>query len=105
LGGRYVWSVLNNSDFNQLSGDPDEREGLIDNLFLTDKCEIAAFYFEKSPGDWKISFRSRGWDVATLARSLNAQGGGHKLAAGCSLSGKETEVLKVSHEAVQKLLR
>lgn len=104
LQGRYVWSVISYQDFKNSAGDSDDKEGLIDQLFLTDKCEIAAFYFEKSPQEWKISFRARGWDVATLARSLNPQGGGHKLAAGCSLSGPQNEILKKCHEAVAQLL-
>jgi phosphoesterase RecJ-like protein len=104
LGGRYVWSSLSYEDFKNSGGDSDDKEGLIDQLFLTDKCEIAAFYFEKNPNEWKVSFRARGWDVANLARSLNAQGGGHKLAAGCTLMGHQTEILKSCHEAVAKLL-
>jgi phosphoesterase RecJ-like protein len=104
VADRYVWSALDFAQFQKLSGDPDEREGLIDHLFLTEKCEIAALFFEKNPDEWKVSFRSRNWDVATLAKSLNAQGGGHKLAAGCSLNGSQKDILKVSHDAVRKLL-
>jgi phosphoesterase RecJ-like protein len=105
LGGRYVWGVLSNKAFLAAGGDADDREGIIDQLFLTRACEIAAFYFERRPGEWKISFRSRGWDVAALAQSLNAGGGGHRAAAGCSLSGATAEVLERCHSAVTKLLQ
>jgi bifunctional oligoribonuclease and PAP phosphatase NrnA len=104
IGGRYVWSLLDNKNFLAAGGDADDREGLIDNLFLTRNCEIAAFYFERSPGEWKISFRARGRDVAAVAQTLSPSGGGHKLAAGCSLNGPQNEVLERCHQAVRKVL-
>lgn len=102
--GRYVWGVLDHAEFKRHGGDSDDREGIIDHLFLNRGCEIAGFFFEKSPGEWKVSFRSRGWDVASLARSLNPAGGGHKLAAGCTLMGVRAEVLERSRQAVSALL-
>lgn len=104
-GGRYIWGVLDQAAVKKSGGDADDREGLIDTMFLIRGCEIAALYFEKTPGEWKVSFRSRGWDVASLARSLNPQGGGHRLAAGCTLEGSREKILAQSHEAVSKLLR
>ena len=104
LGGRYVWGVLNQKAFIEAGNNADDREGLIDQMFLTDKCEIAALYFEKHPGEWKMSFRSRGRNVAALAQSLNEGGGGHKQAAGCSLQGSEASVLDLCHKAVRQLL-
>lgn len=104
LDGRYVWGVLDQKQLLASGGDADDREGLIDNLFLVRGCEIAAFYFEKSPKEWKMSFRARGRDVAQLARSLNEKGGGHKLAAGCTLHGEKDEVLAQCHAAVRKVL-
>lgn len=102
--GRFVWSAIDQKAFLSTGAGPDDREGIIDNLFLIRDCEIACFLFEKSPGDWKVSFRSRGWDVANLARSLNPQGGGHKLAAGCSLTGTLTQVSESCKNAALKLL-
>jgi phosphoesterase RecJ-like protein len=100
----YVWSVLDYQTFMNAGGNADDREGLIDQIFLTHKCKIAAFYFERHPGEWKVSFRSRGPNVAKLAQSLNAQGGGHVLAAGCTLMGSQVQILKQCHEAVLKVL-
>jgi len=102
---RYVWGLLNYDTFHKSGADADDKEGLIDQLFLTNKCEIAAFYFEVKPQVWKVSFRARHhWDVAALARTLNPQGGGHKKAAGCTLEGPITEVLTRCHKAVRALL-
>ena len=104
LKGRYVWTVLDYAQFQKAGGDADDREGLIDQIFLTDKCEIAAFYFERKPNEWKISFRSRLSDVASLAKSLNPGGGGHRQAAGCSLNGPEKDILAMCHKAVEQVL-
>jgi phosphoesterase RecJ-like protein len=105
VNGRYVWGVLNYEDFMKAGGDSEDREGLIDQLFLTELCEIAGFYFEPKPGQWKISFRSRkSWDVAAMARTLNPEGGGHIRAAGCSLKGSQETVLASCHSAVKKFL-
>jgi phosphoesterase RecJ-like protein len=103
-GGRYVYGILNNAAFKECQADGDDREGIIDQLFLVNGCQIAAFFFEKNVGDWKLSFRSRGWDVAALARSLNSEGGGHQLAAGCSLKGTEDEITAKAREAIVGLL-
>jgi phosphoesterase RecJ-like protein len=104
VDARYVWGVLDHKAFLGAGGDAEDREGLIDLLFLTTKCEIAAFYFEPRPNVWKISFRSRGWDVAQLARSVHPDGGGHVRAAGCTLEGTREEVLGKCHQAIKKLL-
>lgn len=105
LGGRYVWGCIDHTAFMASGGDSDEREGLIDVMFLTDKCEIAALYLEIKPQVWRISFRSRGWNVAELARSLAPSGGGHKQAAGVNLDGTQTDVLNRSTQKIKALLK
>jgi bifunctional oligoribonuclease and PAP phosphatase NrnA len=102
-GGKYVWTVMDFQTFMDAGGDADDREGLIDQIFLTQNCIVAAFYFERHPNEWKMSFRSRGPNVAQLAQKLNPQGGGHILAAGCTLHGSQKQVLELCHEALRKL--
>ncbi len=69
-------------------------------FFLTDKCEIAALFSEVEKNVWKISLRARRLDVAQLAKSLDTNGGGHRLAAGCSINGDEK-----LHECHQEALK
>lgn len=105
VSDRYVWGVLDYESFRKSGADADDKEGLIDQLFLTEKCEIAALYFEIQPQVWKVSFRARlHWDVAALARRLNPQGGGHKKAAGCTLEGPQEKILNECHLKVRELL-
>ena len=50
------------------------------------EAEIIATFLEMHDGSVKVSFRARpGHNVAGIAKSLH--GGGHRLAAGCSVSG------------------
>ena len=89
---RYVWAKITQKDFLDAEAKLEDREGLIDLLFLTDKCEIAALFSEVESNTWKISLRARRLDVAQLAKSLDPNGGGHRLAAGCSVSGEEKKL-------------
>ncbi|MBP7843435.1 MAG: bifunctional oligoribonuclease/PAP phosphatase NrnA [Proteobacteria bacterium] len=101
---RWVWSKVDHTAFKSSQGSSQDKDGLIDFLFLIPQCEIAILFFEAKPDLWKLSFRSRSWDVANLAKSLNPQGGGHKLASGCTLEGNFDTVYSTTQKAVQKLL-
>ena len=68
------------------------------------EAKITAAFVEMRDHTVKISFRARpGYDVAAVAKSLG--GGGHRLAAGCSLEGELDEVidrvLLLLHQAVE----
>lgn len=101
---RYVWAKITQKDFQEAKAKLEDREGLIDLLFLTDKCEIAALFSEVDNNVWKISLRARRLDVAQLAKSLDANGGGHRLAAGCSVSGDQ-EKLNECHKRAQDIIQ
>lgn len=101
---QYVWSFLRYEDIKEAKALAEDREGIIDFLFLTPDCQIAALYFEIEPNKWKISFRSRDFDVAKMAQDITPHGGGHKKASGCTLLGNQDLVLNKCHEAVKKTL-
>lgn len=52
--------------------------------------EVIIFIREDAPGDFKLSFRSGKVDVSSFAARFG--GGGHRSAAGCSLTGDLNEV-------------
>lgn len=82
-GGRIIWSVVTLDSMAKRSAESDDKEGIIDHLFLTVGIDVALLFFELEPNVTKISLRSHGTlDVARFARSLTVQGGGHKKAAG-----------------------
>lgn len=97
--GKIIWSVLTQEMLRKYDAIADDREGIIDHLFLTHGVEVALLLFELGNNQVKISLRSQGkLDVAHFARSLTVRGGGHSKAAGAflemSISGAEEFVLQ-----------
>jgi phosphoesterase RecJ-like protein len=72
-------------------GTAEETDGLI-NLPLSVKAiQAAVFFKEAEHGQWRVSLRSKGdIDVGRVARVFG--GGGHKNAAGCTLTGALDDV-------------
>ncbi len=63
--------------------------------------KVVCFVKEKSPDQWKISLRSRGnLNVLPVAQAFG--GGGHKLAAGCTISGSKNEIEKKLDQELTK---
>ena len=84
--GRVAIVYLDHEMTRAAGGTYEDTEGLI-NLPLTVKEILAAVMFkENGPGDWRVSMRSKGTiDVNSVAKEFG--GGGHKNAAGCTVSG------------------
>lgn len=101
--GRYVWATLSLNDFKEAGAKLEDREGLIDLLFLTENCEVASLMSEVEKDKWKVSFRARRLDVASVAKSLDKDGGGHRLAAGCGITGTP-KALSAVHSSVKQLI-
>lgn len=84
--GRIIWSTLTMEHLKRRDAIADDREGIIDQLFLTEGIEVAVLFIELSENFIKVSLRSQGAvDVAHFARSLTVKGGGHIKAAGANL--------------------
>lgn len=90
--GRLLVSLLALSDFAQTDSRPEDTDGIIDHLKQIDGPEVVVLAREQEPSSWRVSMRSRTTDVSALCRELG--GGGHRLAAGCSVSGSATEVVR-----------
>lgn len=69
----------------QCGCDFSDTEGLIDYAMSIDTVKVASCIAEQNRPIFKVSFRSKGQDVAASAGIFG--GGGHKLAAGCVVSG------------------
>ena len=69
-----------------------DTEGLIDYGMMIGSVEVAICLTEQNNPQFKVSFRSKGADVAAAAAVFG--GGGHKLAAGCTVSGKYEDVVR-----------
>lgn len=71
---------------DEAGGTYDDTEGLINFPLSVKEIQAVAFLKEQSPGEWRVSMRSKGSvDVGAIAQSLG--GGGHKNASGCGVTG------------------
>jgi phosphoesterase RecJ-like protein len=85
-------------------GTYDDTEGLI-NQPLTVKEVQAVVFFKQSDGNsYRVSLRSKGdVDVSIIAKEFG--GGGHRNAAGCSVTGPIDELRKTFVEKVQRAIQ
>lgn len=86
-GGKIIWSSVTQDTLRSFKATEDDREGIIDHLFLTHGIEVAILFYEMPDNKTRLSIRSQGKvDVARFARGLTEHGGGHQKAAGALLS-------------------
>ena len=77
----------------------EEVEGVIDVVRSTREAEVAAVLKQLGPAEWTVSLRAVGKiDVSVAARGLG--GGGHRLAAGCTVTGTAEEALAAVRAAL-----
>ena len=101
--GRISICALSKKDFADCGAAGEDTEGVIDSLRDIDTVEIAALLREDEDGSIRVSLRGkRSADVSKIASEFG--GGGHRLAAGCTmhmpLSGAKDTILA----AAKKLL-
>ncbi|MBR2264210.1 MAG: bifunctional oligoribonuclease/PAP phosphatase NrnA [Firmicutes bacterium] len=95
---------MTRADFLKSGAGPDEVSGIINRLSETSEALVTLYLRESEDGKIIISLRSKGkTDVAKVARCFG--GGGHVLAAGCSLEGPilyaKEELLKAIRAEMQ----
>ncbi|GAA5172215.1 MULTISPECIES: DHH family phosphoesterase [Amycolatopsis] len=77
----------------------EEVEGVVDVVRGVREAEVAAVFKQQAPDEWTVSLRAVGKiDVSVAARTLG--GGGHRLAAGCTVHGSADEVLTAVRNAL-----
>ena len=71
---------------------PNDLDGIIDQLRITEGVECAIFIYEKAFNEYKVSLRSNDYvDVSKVAAYFG--GGGHIHAAGCTMQGHPRDVI------------
>lgn len=101
--GKYA-SVAMSLDMLSRSGALAEHtDGFVNYPRAVSGVEVAVFFRQIDSETVKVGFRSRGQiDVGGLANALG--GGGHKNAAGATLTGKLEDVIPRVHSLLEKLL-
>jgi len=96
LDGRIVYSFISSEMRESVGANLADLSGAVEYLVNTTGADIAALIYEKAPPHVKISLRSHGADVGSIAAALG--GGGHQMAAGATVLGNiETTIEKLLH--------
>jgi phosphoesterase RecJ-like protein len=82
-GGRVAHSEVRRADYETTAATPQDTEDLVNFTRSVAGVEVGLLFMEQPRGGTKVSFRSRGLDVARVAERFG--GGGHRLASGATL--------------------
>ncbi len=101
--GRIAIVYLDHDMARLAGGTYEDTEGLI-NLPLTVKEIQSVVFFKQTEGDdYRVSMRSKGdIDIGTVAKEFG--GGGHKNAAGCSVTGPIDKLQKMFLEKIEQAI-
>jgi phosphoesterase RecJ-like protein len=101
--GRIAIVYLDHEMARAAGGTYEDTEGLI-NLPLTVKEIQAVVFFKQSEGDeYRVSMRSKGdIDIGAVAKEFG--GGGHKNAAGCTVTGPIDALQKTFLEKIEQAI-
>ncbi|MBI4720011.1 MAG: bifunctional oligoribonuclease/PAP phosphatase NrnA [Chitinivibrionia bacterium] len=99
--GKLAWIHMTRDMLDAASAQYEDSDGIIDPVRAIKGVELCLFFKETERGTVKISLRSNGnVDAYRLARKYG--GGGHRMAAGMTLSGDMESVIKtVVREALE----
>lgn len=101
--GRVAWATVTADDFRDLAATDAETEGIVNHVRSARGADVGMLFREVPGKQIRISLRAReGSDVNRIAAAFG--GGGHRLAAGCSIDPPLAEaVAAVVGEAVRQL--
>lgn len=102
-GGKVAVCKLTRADFERFNARDEDCEGIIDNLRDVENVEIAMLIREKEPNVYKVSMRAKEYaNVCAVAERYG--GGGHRLAAGCTVRGElEALAAELTEALIQAL--
>jgi len=92
LDGKIIFSAVSQKMMELYGAVPADLDGIIDQLRVTEGVEVAILVREEGSQNHKISMRSNGKvDVSKICCLFG--GGGHKMAAGCMMTGSVHDVI------------
>ena len=102
--GRLGIAALSVGDLADCGSTAEDTEGVIDSIRDIDTVEIAALLRECGDGTVRVSLRGKRYaDVSCIAQKYD--GGGHRLAAGCTLRCSLAEAIVLIRSAAEAVLR
>lgn len=104
LGGKCIVGIVRQKELKFYGLEPKDLEGIVSQLRNTEGIEVAMFLYELEPQVFKVSMRATGEvDVSAIAAVFG--GGGHRRAAGCTLSGTPYDVINNITLYIEKQLQ
>ena len=90
--GKIALMTITLKDLQECGCGSEDTEGLINNASSISGVKIAISMCEQPGSVFRVSYRSAGPDVAQAAAKFG--GGGHKMAAGCMITGDRYDVME-----------
>jgi len=100
---RIVYSYITREERAGTGANTSDLDGIVEYLLNTKGAEAAVLVYEKKVEETKVSFRSQDPDVGAVAVAMG--GGGHRLAAGCTVTGTAQEALEQALSLLEKELK
>ena len=87
--GRTAFSLISSEEMNKINACTTDTDGVSEYLLNIIGVEVSVFLYEKKKNEVKASIRSSFLNVSEIAKAFG--GGGHILAAGCTIYAPLTE--------------
>lgn len=101
LEKKVIAGIVKAKDMKLYGVAPKDLDGIVNQLQNTQGVEVAMFLYQVGMQEFKVSLRSNGKvNVAKVASSFG--GGGHVLAAGCTLQGTPYDVINTLTYGIEK---
>lgn len=100
---KIAYTLVKREDLNNYNANDDHLDGISEALRQIDSVEVSMILKETLKGYTKVSFRSNRPDVCRIAEFFG--GGGHKLAAGCTIEKNLNEALNEVLPIVKKQIK
>jgi bifunctional oligoribonuclease and PAP phosphatase NrnA len=82
---RMAWVLVTRADLQRFGCEDEHLEGLVESIRQIDTVKLAGLFKETRQGTLKVSLRSDDHNLDVAALLSHFGGGGHKMAAGCSI--------------------
>jgi bifunctional oligoribonuclease and PAP phosphatase NrnA len=99
--GRIVWATITNDDFVRFHATDEDTEGVVNFARYVRGAHVGVLFREMPDGSARISLRSReSVNVGVIAQEFG--GGGHRMAAGCTMPAPLAEAQRKIIDAVER---
>ena len=103
LEGKCIVSAIRQKELEFYNVKPSDLDGIVSHLRTTKGVEVAIFLYENDIQEYKVSMRSNGKvNVSEIACYFG--GGGHVMAAGCTMQGSVYDVVNNLTVHIEKQL-